>query len=141
MTTKKFAPMDDKPLATGRGGCVATDMITVHGKPVGYMVREPTTRPGDSGWTFTAGFESQRFMDDVSKHGVYDVNTIANYSPDIIPFLDAPPRSAFIRDAATKKFVPTSYEAPKGRFGTVFWTVVVGLAAAAVFAGWRLVSH
>ena len=29
-------------------------------------------------------------MDEASNHGVYDVNTIANYDPDIIPLLDAP---------------------------------------------------
>jgi len=141
MANKTFAPVDVKPLATGRGGCVASDMITVLGKPVGYMVREPTTRPGDSGWTFTAGFETQRYMDDVSKHGVYDVNTIANYSPDIIPFLDAPPRSAFIRDAATREFKPTPYKGPMGRSGAVFWTAVVVVAAAALYAVWRLVAH
>lgn len=60
MSTKQFAlsASQIKPLATGRGGCIATDMITVHGRPVGYMVREPTTRPNDSGWCFMAGDES-----------------------------------------------------------------------------------
>ncbi|WP_430053639.1 immunity protein Imm33 domain-containing protein, partial [Priestia aryabhattai] len=32
------------------------------------------------------------------KHGVYLVNTICNYDPDIIPFLDAEPGTAYIRD-------------------------------------------
>ncbi len=111
---KKFALNADqiKPLATGRGGCIATDRITVHGMPVGYMVREPTTRQHDSGWCFMAGDETQDYMDDPSHHGIYDVNTIANYSPDITSFLDAPPCSAFERDAATGKLVAVMYEAP-----------------------------
>jgi len=112
MVTKKFAlsASQIKPLATGRGGCIATDMITVHARPVGYMVREPTSRPLDSGWCFMAGDESQDYMDDPANHAVYDVNTIANYSPDIIPFLDAPPRSAFVRDEETGKLVQIPYE-------------------------------
>ena len=36
---------------------------------------------------------------------LYDVNTIANYDPEIIPFLDSPPGSAFERDAQTGEFV------------------------------------
>lgn len=114
MNQKKFALTSKqiKPLATGYGGCIATDMITVHGKPVGYMVREPTLRPYDSGWCFMAGDETQEYMDDSANHAIYDVNTIANYSPDIIPFLKAPPESAFIRDKSTGKLVQIPYEAP-----------------------------
>ena len=37
-------------------------------------------------------------MDDPSNHEIYDVNTIANYSPDITEFLDAPYGSAFERN-------------------------------------------
>jgi hypothetical protein len=35
---------------------------------------------------------------------VYDVNTIANYDPEIIPFLDAPVGSAFERENGTGLF-------------------------------------
>jgi hypothetical protein len=114
MSTKKFAlsATDIKSLAVGFGGCIATDMITVHGKPVGYMVREPTSRQYDSGWCFMAGDESQEYMDNPENHAIYDVNTIANYSPDIIPFLDSPPCSAFMRDAETGKLVQVLYEEP-----------------------------
>lgn len=31
-------------------------------------------------------------------HGVYDVNTIVNYDPDILPFIDAEIGSRFERD-------------------------------------------
>ena len=111
---KQFALSADriKPLAEGLGGCIATDMITVNGRPVGYMVREPTDRPNDSGWCFMAGDESQEYMDNPDNHGFYDVNTIANYSPDIIPFLTAPPCRAFARDPASGSFVEVPFEAP-----------------------------
>lgn len=114
MQTKKFALTADqiKPLATGRGGCIAADKITVEGVPVGYMVREQTSRPQDSGWCFMAGDETQEYMDDPSHHGIYDVNTIANLSPDITPLLDAPPCSAFARDTVSGKLVQVRYDAP-----------------------------
>ena len=88
-----------KPLAPGRGGCLATDRIVVEGCPVGYMYREATSRELDSGWRFFAGDEDDAYMADLRVHGVYDVNTIVNYDPSIRPYLDAPPGSAFERQA------------------------------------------
>ena len=48
----KLSADEIKPLATGYGGCFATDEITVEGKNVGYMYREAADRPEDSGWRF-----------------------------------------------------------------------------------------
>jgi hypothetical protein len=109
---KKFAlPADQiRPLAKGRGGCIATDMITVQGHKVRYMYRVDPHNDQDSGWVFTAGRESQAYMADVANHGVYDVNTIANYDPDIIPFLDAPTGSAFERQGRSGGFVQVEGE-------------------------------
>ena len=104
-------PNEIRPLATGYGGRIATDMITVMGKQVGYMVREPTERPNDSGWCFMSGEEAQEYMDNPDNLAIYDVNTIANYSPDIIPLLDEPPGSAFARDEYGD-LNPVSYEEP-----------------------------
>jgi hypothetical protein len=73
-------------------------MITVGGHKVGYMYREEPDFDVDSGWRFLAGVESQEYLDDPDNLTIYDVNTIANYDPDVIPFLDAPLGSAFARD-------------------------------------------
>jgi hypothetical protein len=110
---KKFAlsAAELKPLATGRGGCIATDEITVEGRPVGYMVREEPIFPEDSGWAFQAGDETQAYMANPSNHGVFDVNTIANLCPDIIPLLDSPPPVAFAR-LASGQLVQVPHEAP-----------------------------
>jgi hypothetical protein len=97
-----------KPLATGRGGCIATDMITVDGRKVAFMYREEPDNDVDSGWRFMSGFESDEYMDDAANHGAYDVNTIANYDPDIIPFLDSPPGSTFERENGAGPFVAVS---------------------------------
>lgn len=94
-----------RPIATGFGGCIATDMITRDGRKVAFMYREAANRDLDSGWRFMSGYESDEYMDDPNNHAVYDVNTIANYDPDIIPFLDAPAGSTFERENGTGQFV------------------------------------
>ncbi len=67
-----------KPLAKGRGGCMATDEITVGHRLVGYMYREPPFFKSDSGWRFFAGDETQEYADEPSNYEIYEVNTIAN---------------------------------------------------------------
>lgn len=110
--TKTFKLRADqtKPLVQYRGACFATDRITVEGKRVGYMYREKpdaTSKVLDTGWRFQAGDESQTYMDDPHNSAIYDVNTIANYDPDIIPLLDAPIGSAFERDGTTGRLLAT----------------------------------
>ena len=45
-----------------------------------------------------SGEEDQDYMNVSGNSGIYDVNLIANYDPDIIPFLNAPVGSAFARN-------------------------------------------
>lgn len=97
---KKFFLAADqirRDLAPGHGGCLATDEITIRGRGVGYMYRENPDRELDSGWRFFSGTESQEYVDNPQNVAIYDVNTIANYAPDIIPYLDAAFGSAFER--------------------------------------------
>ena len=112
MADKQFKIPSDKlkPLAEGRGGCFATDMITVEGLKVGYMYREKPDFEQDSGWRFFSGTESAEYLDDVAHTTVYDVNTIANYDPAIIPLLDSAVGSAFERRGLFKKFVAVPFE-------------------------------
>jgi hypothetical protein len=109
---KKFGLRADqiRPLAQGRGGCFATDMITVEGRKVGYMYREEPDNDIDSGWRFMSGRESQAYMDDAANLAIYDVNSVANYDPDVIPFLDAPIGSAFEREGGTGAFAAVEDE-------------------------------
>lgn len=86
------------------GGCFASDRITVDGALVGYMYREQPDKNGDSGWRFFAGDESQEYADTPDNFAIYEVNTICNYDPSIIPFLDASIGSAFGRVAGSETF-------------------------------------
>jgi hypothetical protein len=103
-TNKRFKleATEIKQLVAGLGACLATDRIVVDGAAVGYMYREKPKNESDSGWRFFAGDEDEQYMSNPALHGVYAVNTIANYDPDIIPFLRAPAGSQFERDAAGK---------------------------------------
>lgn len=93
-----------KPLISPMGGCLATDRIVVDGAQVGYMYREAPTSSVSSGWTFMAGDEDQTYADDPDHWAIYEVTTICNYDPSIIPYLDADFGSAFGRDLAADGF-------------------------------------
>ena len=82
----------------GADGCIATNRITVEGCKVGYCYREKPDGGWDSGWRFTAGDESEEYMDDPNNAGIYKLNTICNDDPDIIPLLHTPAPCAFERD-------------------------------------------
>ena len=82
----------------GADGCFATNRITVEGSKVGYCYREQPDGDWDSGWRFTAGDESEAYMDDPNNAGIYKLNTICNDDPDIVPLLITPAPCGFERD-------------------------------------------
>ncbi len=87
----------------GPSGCFATDHITVLGKKVGWCYREqPTEGRPDSGWRFFSGEEGDDYVNDLAHTDVYDLNTICNYDPDILPLLTAPVGTAYARGADGK---------------------------------------
>ena len=79
-------------------GCIATNRITVEGCKVGYCYREKPDGDWDSGWRFNRRDESDEYMDDPNNAGIYDLNSICNDDPDIIPLLHTPAPCAFERD-------------------------------------------
>ena len=104
---KFFLPRDRlRRLLPRTGGCFATDRIMVDGEQVGYMYREAAHRPEDTGWRFFAGDESQEYIDDLRHTDIYEVNTVANFDPDVIPYVDAAAPCAFEKIAGTHKYRP-----------------------------------
>jgi hypothetical protein len=115
-TSKVFRLSKDqiKPLVNGYGGCIATDMITVKGHSVRFMYREKPRNNQDSGWCFFSGLETDDYTNDPKNSEIYDVNTIANYDPSIIPHLDSPPGSAFEKLPGKESFaVVTDWALPQ----------------------------
>jgi hypothetical protein len=91
-SNKKFKiPAEQiKELIPNIGACIATDKITVEGMKVGFMYREEQMDALDNGWRFFSGTEDQEYVDDPKNSDIYNTNTIANYDPAIIPYLDMP---------------------------------------------------
>ncbi|MFC5986902.1 DUF2185 domain-containing protein [Marinicrinis lubricantis] len=52
----------------------------------------------DCGWRFLAGDESDEYMEGADNHGIFLLNSICNYDPDIIPLQDSPPGTAYYRN-------------------------------------------
>lgn len=117
--TKRFRLSADqiRPLAQGFGAGLATDRIMVDGERVGFMYRQKPDNDVDSGWRFFAGDEDQDYADDLDRVGAYDLNTIANYDPDIVPLLFSRVGSVFERSPETGKFVAVDdWEAPEDAY-------------------------
>jgi hypothetical protein len=108
----KLSESDIQPLVGDLGYCFASDRITVDGRKVGFMYREAPDTPDDSGWRFFSGDEPAEYTDDPDNLGIYAVNTIANYDPEIIPLLDTAPDVAFGRDPDSGRFVREELEPP-----------------------------
>lgn len=97
----KIKKEDIKKLIDIKGptGCIATDRITVDGKKIGYMYKEEGYGMfPDSGWRFFEGNEDEEYINNPENSTVYDLNTICNYDPEIIPYLDSEVGSSFYRD-------------------------------------------
>lgn len=90
MKKYKLDAKDIKRMVPSMGGVFASDMITLEGKQVDYMVRQEPERESDSGWIMYGGEETQKYIDDPKNVSIWDINTIANYDPEIIPFLTYP---------------------------------------------------
>jgi hypothetical protein len=106
MVTKffKLKPEEIVELITPMGACFATDRITVDGMKIGYMYREEAEEEMDSGWRFFEGSESDEYANDPNNVMIYAVNTIANYDPAIIPYLDLPCFTELVRIEGTDQF-------------------------------------
>ena len=95
----KLSAADIKPLAEGRGSCLASIRILTDGLAIGFMYREGPDDDIDSGWRFLVGDETQELVDDPMQLGLFDVNTVANYNPEIIVYLDKPAGTAWGRNS------------------------------------------
>ena len=106
MPSKQYRLSADqvKPLATGHGGCFASDHVLVDGHRVGFMYRETPDNTLDSGWRFMSGLEDDEYMNDPENLGFYDVNTVANYDPSVVPLLNEPVGSAFAKEPGSEEF-------------------------------------
>ena len=79
-------------------GCFASNRIMIEGCEVGYCYREEPDGDWDSGWRFTAGDESDDYMNDPNNAGIYSLNSVCNNDNEIVSLLSTPYPCAFERD-------------------------------------------
>lgn len=96
---------DMERLVPGNARAMASDRITVDGLPVGRMVREVPSRPEDSGWRFFAGDEDAAYLAIAGNSSVFALNTVANYDPDILPYLETPPPCSLRKAPDGRSFI------------------------------------
>ncbi len=106
----KIPKEEIKQLLEGQGACLATDKITVEGLQVGFMYREQSEFEHDSGWRFFSNTETQEYVDNIDNSAVYMLNTIANYDPAIIPYLELPVGAELERKEGTDTFEKVSQD-------------------------------
>lgn len=99
MVNFKLKPEEIKHLTDIKGGCLASNMITVDGEKVGYAYREEPDNnfPNDSGWRFLAGTEDDNYTKNPGNFNVFELNTICNYDKAVLPILGSKIGSSFIR--------------------------------------------
>jgi hypothetical protein len=71
--------------------CFVTKMVLEDRERVGYMYREQADNPGDSGWRFFSGRESQDYVDDPANTKLCAVATVSQLDRAVIPYLLSKP--------------------------------------------------
>ncbi|MFZ4399567.1 MAG: DUF2185 domain-containing protein [Bacteroidales bacterium] len=91
--------------------CLVSNLITLEGKKVGYMYREEIQEDSenDSGWRFLAGTESEEYVADEKNSKVFEVETIVDFDPDILPYLNYPEGSELERIEGSNQFQNVEY--------------------------------
>jgi hypothetical protein len=97
---------DDNPVQRYIKRCYLTQRVLRDGAKVGYPDREAPDRDDDSGWRFTAGDESDAYMDDADNAAYVSVGRVLSKDDAFIDLLDAPIGAAFERHRDANVFVP-----------------------------------
>ena len=88
-----------KDLADKKLACFVTDRVSMDGAKIQYAERQlPNPNFPDSGWKFMAGDESPKYLADGNNIGLFTLNLMANYDEAILPILDAPIGSIYVRN-------------------------------------------
>ena len=78
--------------------CFVTHNILYEGQPVGYLYREEPDYDDDSGWRFTAGDETDEYMEDSNNSSYVSLGAVLREDDSIIPLLEREAGVAFVKD-------------------------------------------
>lgn len=99
MTDFLIKPEAIKHLTDIKGGCIASNKITVDGEKIGYAYREGSDKqfPGDTGWRFLSGTEDNEYSEDPNNFNIFELNTICNYDEAVLPILNSLKHTSYVR--------------------------------------------
>lgn len=83
-----------------------TNRILYDGQAIRFLYREAPDEDQDSGWRFTAGDETDEYMQDADSISYVSLGAVLSKDDSILHLLDEPEGSAFMRDEASGLFVP-----------------------------------
>jgi hypothetical protein len=78
--------------------CFVTNNILYEGRPVGYLYREEPDYEDDSGWRFTAGDETDEYMDDSENSSYVSLGAVLQEDDSILSLLEREAGVTFMKD-------------------------------------------
>ncbi len=78
--------------------CFVTHNILYDGRPVGYLYREEPDNDDDSGWRFTAGDETDEYMEDSNNSSYVSLGAVLREDDGILSMLEREAGVAFVKD-------------------------------------------
>lgn len=78
--------------------CYVTNNVLYEGRPVGYLYREEPDHDDDSGWRFTAGDETDDYMDDSDNSSYVSLGSVLSQDDSIVSMLEREAGATFVRD-------------------------------------------
>lgn len=95
-TQKYMEPIIDRKNFLNKIGYVSRKILE-DGWKVGYMYREESLNEEDSGWSFMAGDEDEKYIDDSKNIVLIRLNELSQLDPDILSYIESPVGTALIR--------------------------------------------
>ena len=86
------------------GYVFASKRLVEQKRKVRFMYRETPDKAYDRGWRFFSGDETEEYVNDPENIGIYDIQTITEIDPDVLPLLESPVGSMFEREEETEPF-------------------------------------
>lgn len=78
--------------------CFVTHNILYEGRPVGYLYRDEPDYDDDSGWRFTAGDETDEYMEDSNNSSYVSLGAVLREDDSILLLLEREVGVAFVKD-------------------------------------------
>lgn len=84
------------------GYVIASKMVMTDKLPPKRVYREEPDEEGDTGWRIFSGLEDEKYMNEPSNFGIYDIANIAMLDESLKDILSSPAGTEYIKSAEEK---------------------------------------